>query len=391
MRTSSSILLLAVLAAFLAMVTAAEDRNDEMRSGDVRDHQWSGSSGGGSRPQPPPHRSQASRSNSSTSASSPIHGGPGGEAYKTADEAASAAASEVEACGDNAGNAQCCDPWDTDPSAMDLLLLRAEEQRNKSPTPAHATPARKGQQPRAGPLHPAPPSPSPPGVSATPGHKGGTARQPPPQDAHRPKPPPHQGSSRSAPVFSSTQQQPVPTPHGSSSSGGGNPTTPTSAARDHDPVFRQASAAIDRSHPPPWSPTSGNAPTAPAGDVAVKRSTHQGVKALPPGSARRPRHSGHRNEAPPQNGSDDALQPPRAPPSADSLPSYLCDSPRKPEKRGRLAAPPAKINGAAFKGIFPTLPETDSAQRQDNRPQTRDQSATVSAEPPRSWLRAGRS
>ncbi|XP_037580441.1 proline-rich protein HaeIII subfamily 1-like [Dermacentor silvarum] len=33
------------------------------------------------------------------------------------------------------------------------------------------------QQPRAGPLHPVPPSPSPPGVSATPGHKGG----PPPE------------------------------------------------------------------------------------------------------------------------------------------------------------------------------------------------------------------
>ncbi|XP_037568394.1 uncharacterized protein LOC119449293 [Dermacentor silvarum] len=140
----------------------------------------------------------------------------------------------------------------------------------------------------------------------------------------RPKPPPHHGSSRSATVSSSTQQQPVPTPHASSSSGGGNPSTPTAATRDHDPVFRQASAAIDQSHPPPRSPTSGNAP---AGAVAVKRSIYAGVKALSPGAARRTRHSGHSNEAPPQNGSDHALQPPRAPPPEDSLPSYPCDSP----------------------------------------------------------------
>ncbi|XP_037555927.1 uncharacterized protein LOC119432847 [Dermacentor silvarum] len=181
----------------------------------------------------------------------------------------------------------------------------------------------------------------------------------------RPKPPLHQGSSRSAPVSSSTQQQPVPTPHGSSSSGGGNPSAPTPATRDHDPVLRQASAAIDQSHPPPWSPTSANAS---AGAVAVKRSIHAGVKALFPGSARRPRHSGHRNEAPPQNGSDHALQPLRAPPPADSLPSHPSDSPRKPEeKRGRPAAPPTKINGAPSKGISPTPPETYNAERQDNR------------------------
>ncbi|KAH7940787.1 hypothetical protein HPB49_005643 [Dermacentor silvarum] len=98
----------------------------------------------------------------------------------------------------------------------------------------------------------------------------------------RPKPPPHQGSSRSAPVSSITQQQPVPTPHGSSSSGGGNPSAPTPATRDHDPVFRQASAAIDQSHPPPWSPTSAKAP---AGAVAVKRNIHAGVKALFQGMA----------------------------------------------------------------------------------------------------------
>ncbi|XP_037567443.1 basic salivary proline-rich protein 4-like [Dermacentor silvarum] len=358
------------------------------------ENQWFGRSGGGSRPQPPPHQSQASRSNSSTSAYSTIHGGPGGEAYKTADEAASAAASEVEACGDNAGNAQCGDPWDTDPSAVDLLLLLrgAPSTNEMAGQPAYETtlgprvkqretdqgpdrPAQSPaitllgpqQQPRTGPLHPVPPSP--PGVSATPGHKGGTTRQPPPQDARRPKPLPHQGSSRSAPVSSRTQQQPVPTPHGSSSSGSGNPSTPTPATRDHDPVFRQASAATDQSHPPPWSPTSGNAP---AGVVAVKRSIHAGVKALPPGSARRPRHSSHRNEAPPQNGSDHALQPPRAPPPADSLPSYPCDIPRKSEeKRGRPAAPPTKINGAPSKGISPTPPKTDNAQRQDNQRQDR--------------------
>ncbi|XP_037560991.1 basic proline-rich protein-like [Dermacentor silvarum] len=221
------------------------------------------------------------------------------------------------------------------------------------------------QQPRAGPPHPVPPSPSPPGVSATPGHKGGTTRQPPPQDARRPKRPPHQGSSRSAPVSSSTQQQPVPTPHGSSSHGGGNPSAPTPATRDHDPVFRQASAAIDLGHPPPWSPTSGNAP---AGAVAVKPSIHAGVKALHLGSARRPRHSGHRNEAPPQNGSDHALKPPRAPPLADSLRRNPCGSSRKPEeKKGRPAAPPTKINRAPSKGISPTPPENDNAQRHDNR------------------------
>ncbi|XP_037567466.2 nascent polypeptide-associated complex subunit alpha, muscle-specific form-like [Dermacentor silvarum] len=289
------------------------------------ENQWFRSSGGGSRPQPPPHRSQASRLNSSSSASSAIHGGPGGEAYKTADEGA--------------------DEMTRQPVYETMLDTRVKQREpDQGPDRPAQSPAitllGPQQQPRAGPSHPVPPSPSPPGVSTTPGHKGGTTRQPPPQDARRPKRSPHQGSSRSAPVSSSTQQQPVSTPHGSSSSGGGNPSAPTPATRDHDPVFRQASAAIDQRHPPPWSPTSGNAP---AGAVAVKRSIHAGVKALPLGSARRPRHSGHRNEAPPQKGSDHALKPPRAPPLADSLPSYPCDSSRKPEeKRGRPAARPKK-------------------------------------------------
>ncbi|XP_037572099.1 uncharacterized protein LOC119454180 [Dermacentor silvarum] len=120
------------------------------------------------------------------------------------------------------------------------------------------------QQPRAGPLHPVPPSPSPMGVSAAPGHRGSPTRQPPPQAARHPKPPPQQGSSHRAPVSSGTQQQPAPTARGSSSSGGDNPSAPTPAIRDNDPAFSQASAAIDHNHPPPWSPTSENAPAAPA-------------------------------------------------------------------------------------------------------------------------------
>ncbi|KAH7948753.1 hypothetical protein HPB49_001892 [Dermacentor silvarum] len=81
---------------------------------------------------------------SSTSASSAFHSEPGSKAPKTADEAASAAASEAETCGDDAGNVQYCDLWDTNPATVALRLLRAEEQRNKSPTAAHATPAGKG-------------------------------------------------------------------------------------------------------------------------------------------------------------------------------------------------------------------------------------------------------
>ncbi|KAH7934189.1 hypothetical protein HPB49_022634 [Dermacentor silvarum] len=274
--------------------------------------------------QPPLHQSQAYGSSISTSLSSAFHSAPGSKASKTEDEAASAAAVEPEVRGDNPGNLQYADAWDTDPAAMALWLLRVEYNRNKSPIPAHTTPAAKGapatnemtrqpvyetaldprlkqrepdqgpdrpaqspaitlpgpqQQPRAGPLHPVPPSPSPIGLSATPGHTGGTTRQPPRQDARHPKPPPHQGNSRKAPVSSSTQQQPAPTPPGSSSSDDGNPSVPTSATRDHDPAFRQASAAVDQNHQPPWSPTSENARAVPAGAVTVKRSIHAGVKA----------------------------------------------------------------------------------------------------------------
>ncbi|KAH7985482.1 hypothetical protein HPB49_026397 [Dermacentor silvarum] len=203
------------------------------------ENQWF--SGSESRPQPPLHQSHASRSSSSTSASSAIHSEPGSKAYKTADEAASSAAAQAEACGDDAGNLQYCDPWDTDPATVALRLLRAEEQHNKSPTPAHATPAAgrassadaiarqrhiyetaldlrveqrvsdQGldqmaqspvqllpglqQQPRAGPLRPVPSSSLSSEVSVIPGRKGGITRQPLLQDACYPKPRPHQGSS----------------------------------------------------------------------------------------------------------------------------------------------------------------------------------------------------
>ncbi|KAH7960440.1 hypothetical protein HPB49_019578 [Dermacentor silvarum] len=143
-------------------------------------------------------------------------------ASKTADEAASAAAAEADACGDDAGNQQYGDPWDTDPAAVALRLLRAEDNR-KSPTPAHASPATKGapstnevarqpvyeaafdlrlkqrepdqgpdrmaqspvplipvlqQQPLAGLLHPVPSLCSSSEVSLVPGRRGGITGQP---------------------------------------------------------------------------------------------------------------------------------------------------------------------------------------------------------------------
>ncbi|KAH7979232.1 hypothetical protein HPB49_008798 [Dermacentor silvarum] len=320
-------------------------------------------SGGESIPQPPPHKSQASGSRISMSASSAFHSVPGSKASKKADEAASAAAAEADLCA--ATTRAIC-------TAVALRLLKAEENRNKSLTLAHATPAAKGapsttemahqpvyetaldlrlkqrepdqgldrltqspaiilpglqQQPRAGPLYPVPSSCSASGVSVTPGHKGGITRQPSLQDACCPKPPPHQGSSWSTSVSFSIQQQPAPTPCGSSSSGGGNPSVPIPAIRDPDLAFRQASSAIDQSHLLPRSPISENAPTAPVGAVIVKRSIYAGVKVLPSGSVRRRRHSGHRNEAPLQNGSDCALQTFRASPSVDSFSYSSCDSP----------------------------------------------------------------
>ncbi|KAH7942554.1 hypothetical protein HPB49_025177 [Dermacentor silvarum] len=276
------------------------------------------------------------------------------EAVSNVQQAASAAASKAEACGDDAGNLQYCDPWDRDPTTMALRLLRAEEQRNKSPTPADATPATKGvlstkemarqwhineaaldlrlkqqdpdqgldqmaqslviiipglqQQPRTGPIYPMPLSFSSSSVSVTPGCKGGIRRQASLQNASCPKPPPHQESSCSTSVSSSIQQQPAPTPRDSSSSGSGNPSVPIPGTRDHGLAFEQASAAIDQSHPLTLPPISQNPLGAPVGAVTVKRSIHADVKVLPSESVRRIRHS------PPQqiaasDGSDCALQP----------------------------------------------------------------------------------
>ncbi|KAH7945587.1 hypothetical protein HPB49_013230 [Dermacentor silvarum] len=278
-------------------------------------------------PQPPPHQSQPSGSNISTSASTAFHSVLGSMASKTADEAASAAAAGADACGDDAGNQQYGDPWDMDPAAVALRLLRAEDNR-KSPTPAHATPPAKAapstnevarqpvyeaafdlrleqrepdhgldrmaqspvplipglqQQPLAGPLHPVPSSCSSSEVSLVPGRRGGITGQPSLRDACCSGPLPYQGSSGSISVSSSVQLQPAPTPCGSSSSGGGNPSGPIPAIRDPDLASRQASASIDQSHPLPWSPISENAPAALVGAVAVKRSIHAGVKVLPSG------------------------------------------------------------------------------------------------------------
>ncbi|KAH7958852.1 hypothetical protein HPB49_005991 [Dermacentor silvarum] len=216
-------------------------------------------SGSESIPQPPPHQSQTSGSSISTLASTAFHTVLGSMASKTADEAASAAAAEADACGDDAGNQQYGDPWDTDPTAVALRLLRAEDNR-KSPTPAHATPAAKGvqstnevarqpvyeaefdlrlkqrepdqgldrmaqspvplipglqEQPLAGPRHPVPSSCSSSEVSLVPGRRGGITEQPSLRDACFPGPPPHQGSSGSISVSSSVQLQPAPTPCGS--------------------------------------------------------------------------------------------------------------------------------------------------------------------------------
>ncbi|XP_077516387.1 uncharacterized protein LOC144126218 isoform X2 [Amblyomma americanum] len=434
-------------------------------SKNAADNQRFSNSGSKSSPQPPPHQSQAS-SSTSASASSAAHSEPGGKAPKTADEAASsAAASAAEACGGvDAGDVQYCDPWDSGPAAVALRLLRAEEQRSgKSPAPAPLSAdemARQRhiyetafdsrvkqrdpdpdldrlaqspvllaglqqQQPRAGPLYPAPSSSA---AAVAPSRKGGVTRQPSLQDACCPKPPPHQGSSGSSSASSGAQQQPAPTPRGSSSSGSGNPSVPVPATRGQS--GKQASAAdkaIYQNHPLPQSPIAENPPAAPLGAVAVKRSIHAGVKVLPSEPVRRPRHGGHRKEgepmalapvllngfrstssdnvssssssdnsprrpdekrgrhgplqpvaaiashaapvvAPLQNGSNcaAALQSFRASPSVDSLSNSSCDSPRKPEeKRGRLVAvaPPTVLNGAPFKGASSAAAEAESAER----------------------------
>ncbi|XP_065290727.1 uncharacterized protein [Dermacentor albipictus] len=354
-------------------------------SKNAAENQRFSNSGSKSSPQPPPHQSQASGS-SSASVSSAIHSEPGSKASKTADEAAaSAAASAAEACGDDAGDVQYCDPWDTGPAAVALRLLRAEEQRNKSPTPAHTSPAAGGvlsademarqrhiyetafdsrvkqrdpdqdldrlaqspvllaglqQQPRAGPLYPVPSSSSSSGVSVTPGRKGGITRQPSLQDACCPKPPPHQGSSSGTAASSNVQQQPAPTPRGSSNSGGGNPSVPIPATRGQGLASKQASAAdkaIYQNHPLPQSPISENPPAAPLGAVAVKRSIHAGVKVLPSEPVRRPRHGGHRKEGEPMALAPVLLNGFRSTSSDNVSSSSSSDnSPRRPdEKRGR--------------------------------------------------------
>ncbi|KAH7966130.1 hypothetical protein HPB49_013921 [Dermacentor silvarum] len=313
----------------------------------AENHRFS-NSGSESIPQPPPHQSQTSGSSISTSASTAFHSVLGSMASKTADEAASAAAAEADACGDDAGNQQYGDPWDTDQAAVALRLLRAEDNR-KSPTPAHATPAAKGapstnevarqpvyeaafdlrrkqrepeqgldrmvqspvplipglqQQQLAGPLHPVPSSCSSSEVSLVPGRRGGITGQPSLRDACCPGPPPHQGSSGSISVSSSVQLQPTPTPRGSSGSDGGRPSVPIPATGYQGLAFKQASAAdktICQNDPLPCarSSISENTPAAPIGAVAVKRNIHAGVKVRHSESVRRPRHGGHRNKAEP--------------------------------------------------------------------------------------------
>ncbi|KAH7953567.1 hypothetical protein HPB49_010120 [Dermacentor silvarum] len=186
--------------------------------------------GSESSPQPPPYHSQASGSKSML-ASSAIHSEPGSKASKTVDEAASAAASATEACGDDAADVKYCDPFDTGPAAVALRLLRAEEQRNQRSPPAHATPAAGRapsademvhspvlllpglkQQPRAGHLHPVLSSSSSSGVSVVTGRREGITGQPSLRHACCPGPPPHQGSGGSTSASSGVQQRPAPVP-----------------------------------------------------------------------------------------------------------------------------------------------------------------------------------
>ncbi|KAH7973737.1 hypothetical protein HPB49_004639 [Dermacentor silvarum] len=256
------------------------------------------------------------------------------------------AAAEAEACGDEVGSPQYGDPWVTHTAAVALRLLTAEEQRNKSTTTAHATPAAKGalstnemarqpvyetaldlrlkqrepdqdldrldqspaiilpglqQQPRAGPLYPVPSSWSSSGVSVTPGRKGGATKQPSLQEACCPNPPPQQDISSSTSASSSVQQQPSPTPRGSSSSGGGKFRF-LLPCRGQGLAFKQVSAAdkaIYQNQLLPHSPISENLPAAPIGAVAVKRSIRAGVKVRPSESVCRRWHGGQRNEGEP--------------------------------------------------------------------------------------------
>ncbi|KAL1422261.1 hypothetical protein MTO96_022141 [Rhipicephalus appendiculatus] len=269
------------------------------------------------------------------------------------------------ACGDDAGDVQYCDPWDTGPAAVALRLLRAEEQRNnKSPTPAHAaSPAAAGgalsademarqrhiyetafdsrvkqrdpdqdldrmaqspvllaglqQQPRAGPLYPVPSSSSSSGVAVTPGRKGGH----------------HEAAFTAGCLL--PEATTAPGEHSS-----GNPSVPIPATRGQGLASKQASAAdkaIYQNHPLPQSPISENPPAAPLGAVAVKRSIHAGVKVLPSEPVRRPRHGGHRKEGEPMALAPVLLNGFRSTSSDNVSSSSSSDnSPRRPdEKRGR--------------------------------------------------------
>ncbi|XP_049511295.1 nascent polypeptide-associated complex subunit alpha, muscle-specific form-like [Dermacentor silvarum] len=391
------------------------------------ENQWSGSSGGGSRPQPPSHRSQASRSNSSTSASSAIHGGPGREAYKTADETASAVASEVEARGDNAGNAQCCDPWDTDPSAVDLLLLRAAEQRNKSPTPAHATPAAKGapstnemarqpvyettlgprvkqrepnqgpdrpaqspaitllgpqQQPRAGPLHPVRPRPR--------------ATREAPQDSPHRRTPAARSHHRTRGAAAAHRYSPVP-----SSNQSQHPMVPAAVAvaipqsRLPPPeITTQCSdkrqlpltrAIHHHGRPPPGTPPPHPPGPSPSSALPTKasRRSPQGQRGAHGTAAtatkRRPRM------APTMPSSHPEHHHPRT--ASQATPVTVPEGLRRGEDR--QLGPQKSTEQPPRESPQPRpKPTTLSGRTIDRKPATR---AQVSAEPPRSWLRAGRS
>ncbi|KAH7945548.1 hypothetical protein HPB49_012483 [Dermacentor silvarum] len=280
--------------------------------------------GSESSPQPPPYQSQASGSNSML-ASSAIHSEPGSKASKTVDEAASAAVSATEACGDDAADVKYCDPFDTGPAAVALGFLRAEEQRNKSSPPAHATPAAGRApsademvhspvllllglqpQPRAGPLHPVPSSSSSSGVSVATGRKGGITGEPSLRHACCLGPPPHQGSGGSTSA-SSVQQRPAPAPRGSSSHGGG-----VSGFRSMLSDNVSSSSFADNS----------------PGRPDEKRGCHGPLQSVATGSS----HVAS-TTTPLRSGSDCALQSFRASPSIHNLSSCSCDGPRRSEKR----------------------------------------------------------
>ncbi|KAH7953361.1 hypothetical protein HPB49_007351 [Dermacentor silvarum] len=218
------------------------------------------------------------------------------------------------------------DPSETGPAAVALRLLRAEEQRNKSTTPAHATPD-AGKASSADEMahqrliyetafelrvknssHVQAPSTwclsssSSSEVSVTPGRKGGIRRQPSLQDSCCPKPPLHQRSSCSTSASSSVQQQPAPTPRGFSSSVAvaSSDSCYTAECRVWRSCKRQRpTRPIYQNHPLPRCLTSENPPVAPISAVAVKRSIHAGVKVRPSESVRRPRHGDLRNKGEP--------------------------------------------------------------------------------------------